>query len=424
VEGAECVLNGPFGFQEWCIVIMMITGTMFEIGEIINRTGIVSHLTDIWNFIDVVSNSFVAYWFFLRPYPMHHNVARGFLAISAVPMSISLLRFLSFFQHLGQLVIMIFAMSRDMVSFLVVFLISILGFGIAFHSLFPDTEAFSGPAATFLTLFNAALGSHEFEVYTGHKYQNLGIATMALYVTFVMIILLNLIIARMSSTHEKINDKSFEQWSMVMAKNVQDCLLINEKNNPLCMLPPPFNAICTAIYPFDYYTKWSRWRSDQEEIPSICGSVSDKLVGILTAPACAAFEVYLVNKELWLSQIPRINALAVSMISITLFPLWYTFFLAALLAQIYDTDGIKISKRDQRITYEIKKVTKFPLQKYLMALVFVLFSPFWFLCFLDTGMYRSAHVYIYAYIYVYISRYIGTVRFIYIYVYKYIYIYM
>jgi hypothetical protein len=60
-------------------------------------------------------------------------------------------------------------------------------------------------------------------------YSALGITVMALYVTFVMIILLNLIIARMSSTHEKINDKSFEQWSMVMAKNVQDCLLINEK---------------------------------------------------------------------------------------------------------------------------------------------------------------------------------------------------
>lgn len=131
---------------------------------------------------------------------------------------------------------------------------------------------------------------------------------MVLYVIFVMIILLNLIIARMSSTHEKINDKSFEQWSMVMAKNVQDCLLINEKvcmclyicgficmyayiyavsvfvyiyvcnhhnvclliyilihffyvyiqNNPLCMLPPPFNAICTAVYPLDYWAKWSR----------------------------------------------------------------------------------------------------------------------------------------------------------------------
>ena len=77
---------------------------------------------------------------------------------------------------------------------------------------------------------------HLFEIYFSslsysncHFYNNSGIATMALYVTFVMIILLNLIIARMSSTHEKINDKSFEQWSMVMAKNVQDCLLINEK---------------------------------------------------------------------------------------------------------------------------------------------------------------------------------------------------
>jgi hypothetical protein len=165
--------------------------------QMINRAGIIAHLTDVWNFIDVVSNSLIACWFFFKLYPLHHNAARGFLAISAVPMSISLLRFLSFFQHLGQLVIMIFAMSVDLVSFLVVFLISILGFGIAFHSLFPDTDAFRGPGATFLTLFSAALGGHEFETYNGHKYQNLGVATMALYVTFVMIILLNLIIARL-----------------------------------------------------------------------------------------------------------------------------------------------------------------------------------------------------------------------------------
>ena len=76
---------------------------------------------------------------------------------------------------------MIFAMSRDLVSFLVVFLISILGFGIAFHSLFPDTPAFSGPSATFLTLFNAALGGHEFETYNGHAYQNLGILLFILF---------------------------------------------------------------------------------------------------------------------------------------------------------------------------------------------------------------------------------------------------
>ena len=44
-----------------------------------------------------------------------------------------------------------------------------------------------------------------------------------------------------------------------------------------------------------------------------------------------------------------------------------------------------ISRRDKRIIYDSQKDTKFPLQKYLMALVFIIFSPAWFVCFVDTG---------------------------------------
>ena len=106
---------------------------------------------------------------------------------------------------------------------------------------------------------------------------------------------------------------------------------------------------------------------------------------------CAAVEVYLVNKELWSSQIPRINALMVSIVSITLFPLWYLFFLAALLASVYDTEGTRISKRDKRIIYDHQKDTKFPLQKPLMAAVFVIFSPAWFLAFCDTAIGTVIH---------------------------------
>ena len=47
-------------------------------------------------------------------------------------------------------------------AFLFVFLMSILGFGIAFHSLFPDRTEFAGSGTTFLALFNAALGDHNF----------------------------------------------------------------------------------------------------------------------------------------------------------------------------------------------------------------------------------------------------------------------
>ena len=60
-------------------------------------------------------------------------------------MSIGMLRFLSIFRNLGRLVVMIFGMYQEMFSFLVVFLMSILGFGIAFYSLFPDVEAFKSP---------------------------------------------------------------------------------------------------------------------------------------------------------------------------------------------------------------------------------------------------------------------------------------
>ena len=116
---------------------------------------------------------------------------------------------------------MIFGMYQEMFSFLVVFLMSVLGFGIAFHSLFPDIESFNSPGATVLTLFDAALGGHEFQSFQGHKYQDVGIVAMSLYIVFAVIILMNLIIARMSSAHEAMNEKSFELWSMVMANNIE-----------------------------------------------------------------------------------------------------------------------------------------------------------------------------------------------------------
>ena len=99
-----------------------------------------------------------------------------------------------------------------------------------------------------------------------------------------------------------------------MAKNVQDWLMLSEKTNPLCMLPPPLNAISSLMWPWDLWERQKK-RHD-EESPSICGSVSDIVIGLITAPFCAALEVYLVNAELWSSQIPRRNALFVTVLSV------------------------------------------------------------------------------------------------------------
>jgi hypothetical protein len=88
------------------------------------------------------------------------------------------------------------------------------------------------------------------------------------------------------------------------------------------------------------------------QVPSVCGSISDIVIGLLTAPVCAALEVYLVNKELWLSQIPRQNAMTVTVVSIVLFPAWYVLYLVSILSSVFSLEWTRISKRTNRIIYE------------------------------------------------------------------------
>ena len=358
---------------------------MFELGEIIDRGGIVAHYNQAWNLIDLARNVLVGMWFICRLSITNNSIGRGFLAISAVPMSIGLLRFLSIFKHLGQLVVMIFAMSQELISFLVVFLMSILGFGIAFHSLFPDIESYSSSGATVLTLFDAALGGHEFQSFQGHKYQDVGIAVMIVYVAFVVIILLNLVIARMSCAHEKMNEKSFELWCMVYAKTVQDFLLIKEKRTPLCMLPPPLNIISTAVFPWDRVNRWLS--SGEEEIVSICGTVSDRVIGLLMAPFCAAVEIVLVNYEIWCSPVPQYNAVLVTVFSVILFPCWYLLFFLLILAHLYQLESTRISRHTKLLVYATT-----PKDTNLSTILFLAYLPLRFIHFVD-GLVSAAYAY-------------------------------
>ena len=169
-----------------------------------------------------------------------------------------------------------------------------------------------------------------------------------------------------------------------MAKNVQDWLMISEKSNPLCMVPPPLNALTMLVFPLDW---WERQRHcANEEIPSVCGTMSDVTLGLLTAPICAALEVYLVNAELWTSQIPRINAVLMTILSAVLFPLWYLLYLIVILHNMYCMDRITVSRRTNRIIYKQANNVDPTLRKWIMLVVFTLFSPFWFIYFFQLAL--------------------------------------
>lgn len=241
-------------FLNGCLILFWATSALYEIGEILNRTNLglgsvsqnimqfgtetMEHLKDRWNMIDLITVVLLSIWSVSKS----TSSMQMYLCLSAISLSVGILRFLSKWQKTGQVVIMYFAMLEDLLPFFFVFLIFVLGFGIALHGMFPNLDEFSSVARTFLALFDAALGQHTFGIFENKEYQFIGEILMASYIVLVMIVLINLIIARMSSTHDEISDKALEMWSKVQAKNAEE-FVMNRDRHVMCMLPAPFNLI-------------------------------------------------------------------------------------------------------------------------------------------------------------------------------------
>ena len=104
-----------------------------------------------------------------------------------------------------------------------------------------------------------------------------------------LVLLLNLLIARMSSTHQRINDAAMEEWSFFVAKTVQQQILLKERS-PLCMLPSPLNLVTTAVAPLHYPL--------MRKGISLAGSVADRMLTPLGQMQTYFFLLYLFVKRL------------------------------------------------------------------------------------------------------------------------------
>lgn len=293
--GVKC---GHLPYWKNSLLIMLLTSFIYEVGEVINKinrtekyssddaftryislvgtsiTKASEHFSDRWNLLDILTIFFISIWAlyeWIYEVPASHDQsAQAWLSMSAISISLGLLRFQSMSKSTGQLVIMVFEMINDLQGFLLVFLTCILGFGIAFHSLFPRLDAFNSWHSTSLTLFDAALGNHDFNQFSsdGTDHQSIGIILMMVYTILVMIVLLNLIIARMSATHEKIDESALEVWARMQAINTEDFVLLYERNC-MCMLPPPLNilscaaAVAVSTHEFATPLVSSLWRGEE-----------------------------------------------------------------------------------------------------------------------------------------------------------------
>lgn len=264
--------ENAFTLTEIGLVIMTVSDLTFEWGQIVEHhdrlmEDLYTHWQESeWNRIDMITNLSLIVWMiirfiFIRIHVQYFYIARVILSLASIPMSFGLLRYFSIYRPLGELVISIEAMASELMNFLIIYLTCILGFGISFYALFYKVDkVYSTSGFTFLTLIQNTLQTFDFDAFlTDSNIVNiLGISLLVVFLVLTEVVLLNLLIAKMSSSYEVIKVQSRQEWSFAFAKLVTQYMLL-EEHHVFCLLPAPFNLVTIAFLPFQYYgMKWFR----------------------------------------------------------------------------------------------------------------------------------------------------------------------
>jgi hypothetical protein len=208
------------------LLLMLATTICYEIGQIQDveeetfLKRVVGHMRDCWNILDLTAILLLLLWAVLLPIESQAMQCQIVISLSAIPLSFCMLEYLSVVKPLGRLVIMIIAMLADVINFVWVYLVGILGFGITLWGLFKNTgyNGYGNAGFSFVSLFSAMIGNIDFSVFESSPegIMNTGIVVYVAFVTLVGVVLINLLIARMAGTHDRIDNTSKAEWGYFM----------------------------------------------------------------------------------------------------------------------------------------------------------------------------------------------------------------
>lgn len=239
--------NGSLGYtgsvaQVW-LLIYLCTSILYELGQLRdkNKNSILGKMRmyafNPWNALDILTLTLLLLWAFLLRYPSQYVVGQILLSVSAIPQSVCLLEYLSVIPSVGRLVIMLVAMLEEhLVSFTLLFCFTSFGFAIALWGLFNHSgeAAFGTAGYTSTQLFAAALGGQNYLIfdhypvvngtgwyaleYKNHYLTYTGIVVYMAFSVIIGVLMINLLIARMTGTHDKIESESQRQWGFLMVR--------------------------------------------------------------------------------------------------------------------------------------------------------------------------------------------------------------
>ncbi len=132
-------------------------------------------------------------------------------------------------------------MTAELAKFAIVVLVVMLGFAMAFHALFSDFTTFG---QTCLILFKALLGEVGFfDDFAGDDQDAVATTLLVVYLLVMGVMLLNLLIAVLSTSHSKVEGKADQEFKVSKARFIVHYRLVVDK----CLLPPPFNLIQLVV---------------------------------------------------------------------------------------------------------------------------------------------------------------------------------
>lgn len=136
-------------------------------------------------------------------------------------------------------------MMMDFLRFAVILAVVMLGFATAFFALFET-------GSTWLNVFNAMLGAEFFQEFEGHEYEAAGTILLMAYLLVITILLLNLLIAVLSTSHANVQEHAEEEFKISKARFVQHYRMVVDED----LLPPPFNLIQVVLWLLNVFGKW------------------------------------------------------------------------------------------------------------------------------------------------------------------------
>lgn len=283
-SSGSSTISSSFSTSETIVTLLVISMSLYEMGlmeekrwavspsvvfsigelEMRRKFAVFTHfLQDPWKVCDFCVCGFLLIWLALAiktrgtAQSLESAVGERFLIFSAIPLCTGLLRYPAlFFPEFGQQILAIFLIIQSYLNFLIIFLVSGVGFGVVFFGIFRhEISDFESPGVVLQTLFHAILKNYDTTMFESSPNYTVGISAAILFLLWAVFVLFNALIAHAASNYAAIA-KSADSWNvLIKAKTIQQLSVAYEKS-PLCMLPPPLNLLSTSVYAFHVYYAW------------------------------------------------------------------------------------------------------------------------------------------------------------------------